>query len=86
LDQINAILDRLGYKDQVYSVLHQDQQQAEETPTIYGMGPTLIEEYQTKLQDLRKDLDSKDLMVKSLQNDSESLLKSSEEDQKVMKN
>ena len=50
------------------------------------MGPTLIEEYQTKLQDLRKDLDSKDLMVKSLQNDSESLLKSSEEDQKVMKN
>ena len=66
LDQVNCILDRLGFKDQVYDVLHQDQQQAQETPTIYGMGPTLVEEYQMKLAEMKSELDSINMMVKSL--------------------
>ena len=58
----------------------------EEMPLIYGMGPTLLQEYQQKVQELRQELDQKSLLTTSLQNDSESLINQSDQDQKVMTN
>lgn len=51
---------------------------------LYGMGTTILEEYQQQIKDLKKDLDQKQLQISQLQNHSESLFKQSEEDQQVM--
>jgi len=63
----------------------QDEHDAnEETMILFGAGPTILEEYQTQIGELKNDLDQKQLLITQLQHDSESLLKQSEEDQKVM--
>lgn len=51
---------------------------------IFGTGPTILEEYQKQIQELRDDSDQKQLLINQLHHDSESLLKQGEEDQKVM--
>lgn len=56
----------------------------DESMVICGTGPTILEEYQKQIQELKNDLDQKQLLITQLQHDSESLLKQSEEDQKVM--
>lgn len=106
IDQVNAIMETLGVKSQVYDELtrqlkeqnritqnEEDQQlpnsppegEAEEDqPIIYGLGGTLVEEYQQTFQTLKKEMDEKELLLAQLQNDAEGLLEQSARDQKVL--
>ena len=52
---------------------------------MHGLdGATILHEYQKQLDDLKKDVDGKSLQIATMQADSESLLKQSEEDAKVL--
>ena len=47
-------------------------------------GTTLLQEYQKQLNEMKADVESKSTQIVALQADSESLLKQSEEDAKVL--
>jgi hypothetical protein len=49
-------------------------------PVIFGLGGTLVEEYQQKLQELKKQMDEKELLLAQLQNDTDGLLRQSDRD------
>jgi hypothetical protein len=54
---------------------HAESENEEADPVIYGLGGTLVEEYQQKLQELKKQMDEKELLLAQLQNDSDGLLR-----------
>ena len=69
IDQINQILSKLGYKDQVNTELARmlaEQGDEAEDSKIFGSGPTLLQEYQKQVQELRKEADDKQLIVSQL--------------------
>jgi|TARA_B110001450_G_scaffold247873_1_gene263430 hypothetical protein len=60
IDQVNTIMDNMGVKEKVYEELtkqlkqqnkldDEDPNEEEEEPEIFGLGGTLVEEYQKKL-------------------------------------
>lgn len=50
LDQVNTILEKLNYKDQVTEELIKMQSdQGDDDLKIYGNGPTLLQEYQKQV-------------------------------------
>ena len=63
---------------------HPESEHDEEEPVIFGLGGTLVEEYQLKLQELKKQMDEKELLLAQLQNDADGLLRQSDGDQKVL--
>lgn len=82
LKQQNKILQE--DEDQKQPNGHAESENEEADPVIYGLGGTLVEEYQQKLQELKKQMDEKELLLAQLQNDSDGLLRQSDRDQKVL--
>lgn len=87
IDQINQILEKLGYKDVVNTELVKllaEKSEENEDLKIFGSGPTLLQEYQTQVQELKKEADDKQLILSQLQNECDCLLKQQEDDKKVL--